>query len=646
MLRRVLLSFGFVVWALACGGDQGQKPASTGPAEAPAAAAPAAAAAAKPAESDAAPVWKVTPGEPAHGVSMYGDLRYPPEFAHFDYVDPAAPRGGRIRFGVAPGTFDSFNPWIIKGNPSAGIDNLYETLLVASADEPFSEYGLLAKTVQTPEDRSWVLFELRPEARWHDGTPITPDDVIWSFETLLAKGQPTFRFYYQSVDRVEKIGSHGVKFHFKPGTNHELPLIVGQLPVFPKHWWATRDFESPSLEPPLGSGPYKVGSFEPGRFIEMLRVPEYWGADLPVNRGKHNFDVQRFEYYRDATVALEAFKGGAYDFRLETSAKDWSTAYEIPEVRDGRIVKESIQHQRPAGMQAFVVNLRRPLFQDRRVREALGLAFDFEWSNQALFYNQYSRTRSFFENSELASRGLPSPEELAILEPFRGRIPEEVFTKEFTLPTTDGSGNNRDNLRRASELLAAAGWKTENGKLVKDGKPFAFEILLNNPQFERVVLPYAKSLERLGIDARVRTLADTSQYRVRSDEFDFDMVVGGWGQSESPGNEQRDFWGSEAAGRSGSRNAAGIADPAIDALIDALIAAPDRASLVAHTRALDRVLLWNHFVIPNWYIGSDRVVYWNRFGKPAVVPKNGLQLDAWWIDPQKAAALESRTGAR
>ena len=348
MLRRVFLSLAFVAGTLACGGDQGQQPAAgIGGGRTPQHRPPAAAVRALGDPRPHVPVWKIPPGEAAHGISMYGDLKYPPDFAHFDYVNPDAPKGGRIRFGVAPGTFDSFNPWIIKGNPAAGIDNLYETLLVASADEPFSEYGLLAKSVQTPEDRSWVLFELRPEARWHDGTPITADDVVWSFETLLAKGQPSFRFYYQSVDRVEKVGTHGVKFHFKPGTNRELPLIVGQLPVFPKHWWATRDFESPSLEPPLGSGPYKVGSFEPGRFIEVVRVPDYWGADLPVNRGRHNFDVQRFEYYRDTTVSLEAFKGGAYDFRQEISAKDWATAYDVPEVRDGRIVKEAIAHQRP-----------------------------------------------------------------------------------------------------------------------------------------------------------------------------------------------------------------------------------------------------------------------------------------------------------
>jgi len=574
-----------------------------------------------------------------HGIAMYDDLKYPPGFQHFDYVNPDAPKGGTLRLGVAEGTFDSFNPFIIKGNPAApGIGSVWETLLVSSADEPFSEYGLLAETVQTPPDRSWVAFELRPEARWHDGKPVTADDVIWTFETLRAKGAPTYRFYYASVDRVEKTGERGVRFVFKPGTNRELPLIVGQLPVLPKHWWAGREFDKTLLEPPLGSGPYKVGKFEAGRFVEYERVPDYWGKDLPVNRGRDNFDLQHIDYYRDATVALEAFKGGNFDFRPEASAKDWATAYDVPEVRDGRIVKETVPHHRPAGMQSFAMNLRRPLFQDRRVREALGLAFDFEWSNQALFYGQYTRTRSYFDNSELASRGLPDAAELAVLEPLRGTLPKEVFTREFRVPTTDGSGNNRENLRRAAELLKDAGWAVAGGKLTKDGQPFSFEILLDNPQFERVVLPYAKNLEKLGIEARVRTV-DTSQYRRRVDSFDFDMIVAGFPESDSPGNEQREYWGSEAAKREGSRNVIGIADPAIDSLVDALIASPDRATLVARTRALDRALLWGYYVVPNWYIGSDRIAYWNKFGKPAVVPKDGVQIDAWWIDSAKAAAL-------
>jgi len=580
-----------------------------------------------------------------HGIAIYDDLKYPPDFRHFDYVNSDAPKGGTIRLGTE-GTFDSFNPFIIKGNPAGpAIGSIWETLLVGSADEPFSEYGLLAKTVRTPSDRSWVEFELRPEARWADGKPVTADDVIWSFETLRAKGAPTFRFYYASVDRVEKTGERSVRFVFKPGTNRELPLIVGQLPVLPKHWWEGREFDKTLLEPPLGSGPYRVGRFEAGRFVEFERVPDYWGKDLPVNRGRFNFDVQHVDYYRDATVALEAFKGGNFDFHLEISAKDWATAYDVPEVRDGRIVKEAVPNQRPAGMQAFAMNLRRPLFQDRRVREALGLAFDFEWSNQALFYGQYTRTRSYFENSELAARGLPDAAELAALEPLRDKLPQEVFTREFTVPKTDGSGNDRENLRRAAELLREAGWSVQNGKLAKDGQPFVFEILLDNPQFERVVLPYVKNLEKLGVAASVRTV-DTSQYRRRVDSFDFDMIVAGFGESDSPGNEQREFWGSEAAHREGSRNVIGIADPAIDALVAQLIASPDRKALVARTRALDRALSWGYYVVPNWYIGSDRIAYWNQFGKPSVVPKDGVQLDAWWLDPAKAAALGSRPGAR
>jgi len=576
-----------------------------------------------------------------HGIAMYDDLKYPAGFEHFDYVNPDAPKGGTIRLGIPESTFDSFNPFIIKGNPTApAIGGIWETLMVGSADEPFSEYGLLAQTVQTPPDRSWVAFELRPEARWHDGKPVTADDVIWTFETLRAKGAPFYRAYYASVDRVEKTGERSVRFVFKPGTNRELPLIVGQLPVLPKHWWEGREFDKTLLEPPLGSGPYKVGKFEAGRFVEFERVPDYWGKDLPVNRGRFNFDRQHLDYYRDATVALEAFKGGNFDFHRENSAKEWATAYDVPEVRDGRIVKEAVPFGQPVGMQGFVMNLRRPLLQDRRVREALGLAFDFEWSNQALFYGQYSRTRSYFENSELASRGLPGPDELAILEPFRAKLPDEVFSREFVPPKTDGSGNNRDNLRRAAELLREAGWVVQNGKLVKDGQPLSFEILLDNPQFERVVLPYAKNLEKIGIEARVRTV-DSSQYRRRTDAFDFDMIVGGFGESESPGNEQREYWGSEAAKREGSRNVIGIADPVVDALVAQLVASPDRKSLVAHARALDRVLLWGHYVVPNWYLPKERLAYWNKFGKPAIVPKQGVQLEAWWIDPAKAASLPS-----
>ncbi len=589
-------------------------------------------------------------GESAHGLAMHGRLKYPADFAHFDYVDPKAPRGGELRR-AAIGTFDSFNPFIIKGNPAAGVGLLYDRLAESAADEPFSAYALLAESIETPPDRSWVAFTLRPEARWHDGKPVTPGDVIWSFETLLAKGAPFYRFYYANVAGVKQTGERTVRFDFHPGENRELPLILGQLPVLPQHYWKDREFDATTLEPPLGSGPYRIASFEPGRFVRFERVEEYWGRDVPVNVGRHNFDAQRFDYYRDATVALEAFKGGSFDFRLENNSKDWATAYDVPEVEQGRIRKELIEHGRPAGMQGFVFNLRREQFRDPRVRRALAYAFDFEWSNQTLFYGQYARTRSYFDNSELAATGLPSAAELEILEPHREQLPTEVFTEEYSPPATDGSGRIRANLRRATLLLGEAGWGIQDGALThrESGRPMRFEILLVQPGFERIVLPYVKNLKRLGVEAEVRVLADTAQYRRRLDEFDFDMVVGSWGQSLSPGNEQREFWGSAAAERKGSRNHIGIRDPAIDALVEALIAAPDRDSLVVRTRALDRALQWGHYVVPHYHIGADRIAFWDKFGRPARVPMQGFQLDAWWVDPKRAAALRrgqpaSRTG--
>jgi microcin C transport system substrate-binding protein len=580
----------------------------------------------------------------SYALSMYGDLKYPAGFQHFEYVNPKAPKGGTLRRAVGEATFDSFNPYIVKGNAATGIQFVYETLMTPSADEPFSEYGLLAQTVEIPADRSWVAFDLRPEARWHDGKPVTADDVVWTFNTLREKGSPFYRFYYAGVDHVEKTGPRSVRFVFKPGTNRELPLIVGQLPVLPEHWWKGRAFDETSLDAPLGSGPYKVGRFEAGRFVEYDRVPDYWGKDLPVNRGRYNFDRLRYDYYRDDTVALEAFKGGQYDFRFEMMAKNWATAYDIPAVHDGRIVKEAVPNGRPAGMQGFAMNLRRPLFQDPRVREAMDWAFDFEWTNKTLFYGQYTRTDSYFENSELASSGLPSPAELRILEPLRSQIPEEVFTRVYTEPTTDGSGNNRANLRHAAELLSAAGWVVKDGKLTKDGRTFSFEFLSQGPQYERVVLPYAKVLQRLGIEMNVRTV-DAAQFKRRMDTFDYDMTLTGFPESESPGNEQRDFWGSASAKREGGGNLMGITSPAIDELVELVIASPDRPTLITRCHALDRVLLWGHYLVPNWYIAKDRIAYWNKFGQPAVVPRMGVQIDTWWVDPAKAAALAARQPA-
>jgi microcin C transport system substrate-binding protein len=588
---------------------------------------------------------------PQHGLAMHGDLKYGPDFAHFDYVDPNAPRGGEVRLAALGTAFDSFNPFVVKGDAADGILRIYDTLLESSADEPFSEYGLVAESVTVPPDRSWVIFRLRPEARFHDGKAMTADDVLFSFESLRDKGQPFYRAYYGSVASAERLDERSVKFTFKPGENRELPLILGQIPVLPKHFYGPdRPFERATLDIPLGSGPYRIDSFEAGRRVSYRRVENYWGRDLAINRGRYNFDVIHHEYFRDDTVAIEAFKGGAFDLRVENSAKHWATGYDLPAVREGMLRKEEIENDRPSGMQGFVFNTRRALFADRRVRAALAYAFDFEWSNKTLFYDQYRRSRSFFENSELAATGLPDAGELALLEPFRSQLPPEVFTTAYHPPATDGSGNLRDNLRRAVELLEQAGWKidkqTRRLTHTGDGTVMRFEILLVVPLFERVVLPFKQNLERLGIGVEVRTV-DSAQYERRIEDFDFDMVVGGFPQSLSPGNEQRSYWGSKFATQPGSQNLIGIQDPVVDALIDRVIAAPDRKSLVTASRALDRVLQWGHWVIPHWHVPFDRVLSWDKLGRPAVTPAMGFRFDAWWIDPERAKRLEAwRSGGR
>jgi len=584
---------------------------------------------------------RVTTG---HGLSIHGDLKYGPGFKHFEYANPDAPKGGDVRL-AAIGTFDNLNRFILKGVPAAGIDQLFDTLTVASSDEPSSEYGLIAESVEVPVDRSWVTFTLRPEARFHDGSPITADDVIWTFQTLKTKGHPFYRAYYAQVAKAEALGPRKVKFSFGPGENRELPVIAGQLPVLSRAHWSKRDFEKTTLEPPLGSGPYRVESVDAGRSIVYRRVKDYWGAKLPVRAGQNNFDTIRYDYYRDSTVALEAFKAGQYDFRQENSAKNWATAYAIPAFTQGLIKKEEIPNQVPTGMQAFVFNTRRPIFQDRRVRQALGYVFDFEWANKSLFYGAYTRTRSFFSNSELASSGLPGPEELKVLEPFRGRVTPEVFTKEYQPPVTDSSGDIRANLREALGLLKEAGWVVQGQKLAntRTGEPMQFEILLDDPNFERITLPFVKNLERLGVTARVRTV-DTAQYQKRVENFDFDVTVNGWGQSLSPGNEQTDFWTSERAGIAGSRNLAGVRDPVVDKLVELVISAPDRPSLVTRTRALDRVLLWGFYVIPHWHIQNFRVANWDKFDRPRVSPKYALGFETWWVDAKKEAALLRHKG--
>lgn len=577
-----------------------------------------------------------------HGIAMHGEPKYGPDAKHFDYVDPNAPKGGAVRT-HALGSFDNFNPYILKGQPAAGLNRLFETLMEGSSDEAFTEYGLLAESVEMPPDRSWVAFTLRKEARWHDGRPVTVADVIFSLNMLKTKGHPFYRSYFHNLERAEEVGERKVKFYFSGGENRELPLITGQLPVLAKHYWEKREFDKTTLEPPVGSGPYKIKSFEAGRSIVYERDPNYWGKDILVNKGKNNFQTMRVDYYRDGTVALEAFKAGEYDFRSENVAKEWATAYDVPPVKEGLIKREEIRHERPTGMQAFVFNTRKPMFKDARVRRALAYAFDFEWTNKNLFYGQYVRTTSYFSNSELASSGLPGPEELKLLEPYRGRVPNEVFTKEYRPPSTPDQDTYRANLRTALGLLREAGWTFKDRKLVeaKTGKPFSFEILLNQPTWERIALPFARNLERLGIEAKVRTV-DPAQYQKRTEDFDFDMIVDVFGQSLSPGNEQRDFWGSAAAKEKGSRNTIGIVDPVIDELIDKIIAAPDRESLIARCRAMDRILLWGHYVIPHWHIRTSRVAYWDKFGRPKIDPKYGLCFECWWIDPAKAEALAGK----
>jgi microcin C transport system substrate-binding protein len=569
-----------------------------------------------------------------HALSLADAPKYGPNFTHLDHVNPNAPTGGDVRlFDI--GGFDSLNPFIIKGEAAPGIGQIFDSLLESTADDAMSEYGLIAENIEVPEDLSFVTFNLRASARWHDGKPITAEDVAWTFDTLKEKGAPSYRFYYANVTKAEVLSPRKVKFHFSGPRNRELPQIMGQLTVLPKHYWATRDFEKTTLEPPLGSGPYKIKSIEANRSIVYERVADYWGKDLPIRKGRNNFDIVRYDMYRDTTVALEAFKGGQYDYRTENSARNWATAYDFPALREKRVIKQDVRHQRPTGMQSFVFNTRRDKFADRRVREALGYVFDFEWANKTLFYGQYTRTGSYFSNSDLAATGLPAPAELKYLEPQRAALPPEVFTKAFELPKTDGSGVARDNLRLATNLLKDAGWTIKDKVLAgPKGEKMEIEFLLVSPDFERIVSPYVRNLERLGVVARIRTV-DTAQYQNRVRDFDFDVIVGSWGQSESPGNEQRDFWSSAAADRAGSRNLAGIKNPAIDALIEALIAAPDRASLVNATRALDRALLWNHYVVPQWHVSVDRIAYWDKFGRPEKNPKYGVDIFSWWVDASK-----------
>jgi microcin C transport system substrate-binding protein len=602
-----------------------------------------------PARAEAAagePVWR-------HALSLFGSVKYPADFKRFDYVNPDAPKGGVARQ-ISIGTFDNFNPAVagVKGSIAAAVGLIYEALTTPSEDEVSTEYGALAESVSHPEDFSSVTYRLRPQAKWHDGQPVTPDDVIFSLDSF-KKYHPQYSAYYRHVVKAEKVGERDVKFTFDAPGNRELPQIVGQLTVLPKHWWEgtdgegrKRDISATTLEKPLGSGAYRIREFVAGRSIVLERAKDYWGRDLNINIGRHNFEELRYEYFRDSTVALEAFKGDQVDWRTENSAKNWATAYNFPAVTEKRVLTEEFPNRSSGIMQSFALNIRREKFADPRVRRALNFAFDFEEMNKQIFFDQYKRIKSYFDGTELASSGLPEGRELEILETVRAEVPAEVFTTVYTNPVGGNPEAVRDNLREALRLLKEAGYEVRDRKLVdaKTGTQFAFELLGEDPSFERVMLFFKPSLERLGIAVSVRTI-DPTQYENRLRSWDFDVVVASWGESLSPGNEQREYWGSQAADMAGSRNIVGIKNPAIDKLIERVIYTKDRDDLIAATRALDRVLLWNHYVVPQWNYPKVRTARWDRFSRPSELPKYGLSgfPALWWFDPDKAAKTGKRS---
>ncbi|MGH1419953.1 MAG: extracellular solute-binding protein [Hyphomicrobiaceae bacterium] len=576
-----------------------------------------------------------------HAMSLVGEPEYGPDFTHFNWVNPDAPKGGKIRQ-YTMGSFDSLNRFSVRGVSASGLGLIYDTLMISSPDEPSAEYGLIAEWVSYPSDYSSVTYGLREQARFHDGKPIRPEDIIFSLEAL-KKAHPFFKAYYKNVVSAEKTGEREVTFRFDINGNRELPQIVGQLEIIPEHFWTatsadgkTRDIAKSSLEIPLGSGPYKIKKVDPGRDIIYERDENYWAKDLPVTKGQWNFDEIAYRYYLDRTPAFEAFKTGTIQFWTENSAESWATKYSSAPFKKGLIKKEALKNGRVAGMQAFVFNLRREKFKDIRVREALNLVYNFDQANKTLFYGQYIRTGSFFENSELRASGKPKGTELEILKSVADGLPKTVFDEVWEPAKSSGSTSHRKNLRKALGLLKQAGWTLDKNVLRNaKGKAFKLEFLLFQPTFDRVVLPFIQDLRKIGIEASVRVV-DSAQYKRRSDDFDFDIIIGSFGQSHSPGNEQRSFWGSASAKRPGSRNIAGIENPAIDKLIDRLVFAKGREDLVAATRALDRALLANYYVIPQWYYPFDRVAFWNYLSHPKKLPsQNPAVLRTWWVDPQK-----------
>jgi microcin C transport system substrate-binding protein len=576
----------------------------------------------------------------APGIALFGELKYKPGFAHFDYVNPDAPKAGEFRLSYTGG-FDSLNPFIIKGVAAPGLTSyLFQSLMAPSYDEPQSYYGLIAEDITLAPDRSYADFRINVSARWHDGEPITPDDVVFSFETLKTKGHPAYRLLYKPISKVEKRSARVVRFYFDDKQHRELPLIAASMPVLPKHYFEKVPFEKTSLEPPVGSGPYHIKSLDAGRSITFERVKDYWAENLPTQKGLNNFDTIRIDVYRDDVVALEGFKSGQFDFYEEYIARNWATAYDIPAVKDGRIIKTKIEHKIPRGMQAFIFNTRRDKFSDRRVREAIGLTMDFEWMNQTLFYSAYEHTKSFFQNTEFAAAGLPKGKELELLKAHEQYLPPYITCNVVDVPKTDGSGYARDNLIRAQHLLDEAGWVMKDGVRVnaKTGEKLTVEFLMMQRTFERVIGIMRKNLKKLGIDSSFRYV-DESQYQKRVEKRSFDVVSIWWNQGVFfPGTEQHSFWHSSQADTEASQNLGGVKNPLVDDLVTRIVRAKNINELRPAAQALDRVLSFEHYVIPHWYLSAWRVSYWNKFGRPEITPAYNIGLDSWWDKSVKSDA--------
>lgn len=587
-----------------------------------------------------------TPVETVHGLSLYNSPQLPADFAYFPHVNPSAPKGGTITRTAVGGSFDSTNPFIIRGTPATGISHIYDSLMVSNPGEPFSLYGLLAEGVRLDPERRWIEFDLRPEARFQDGEPVTAYDVVFSLNLLREEGNPFYSSYYAGVERAVALNDHQVRFEFNDTESRELPLIVAQLPILPRHYWEPRDFSSPTLDAHPGSGPYRISEVDPGRRIVYQRDDNYWGKDLPVNVGRYNIDRVVYEYYRDRDIAWEAFKAGLTDFRTDARAATWAIGYDnFPAYQEGLIKRITVPDVNPSMMQAFVFNLRKEKFQDPKVREALSLTFDFPWLNTNIFYGTYRRTESFFQNSEMEATGTPSEEELALLEPFREALidshhSERLFTDPLPIehPT-----ELRERLRLALDLLRDAGYRVEDGVLINSetGRPLTLEVLLYDSGLERVVQPMLRNMARLGVQTSLR-IVDINQYLNRVRSYDYDMVISHFPQSNNPGNEQRDFWTSAAAEAPQSRNRMALAHPAVDALVEQLIRADDREMLDTITQALDRVLRWGFYVIPHYHSGETRIAVWDKFGYPEPFPAYAMDLDAWWVNTDREAELQRR----